>query len=98
SCLVESRTWQLWCLYLFGTSLQRYRVAAGYSREALAERAGLSRRGIADLELGARRTAFPGAAAGPSARYRVPYRWLSQSITATVLPGFSPRPARPDAR
>jgi predicted ATPase/DNA-binding CsgD family transcriptional regulator len=44
---------------LFGTLLQRYRVAAGYSPEALAERASLSRRGIADLERGARRTAFP---------------------------------------
>ncbi|MBV9356705.1 MAG: helix-turn-helix domain-containing protein, partial [Chloroflexi bacterium] len=41
----------------FGALLRRYRAAAGLSQEALAERAGLSRRGIADLERGAR--AFP---------------------------------------
>jgi non-specific serine/threonine protein kinase len=38
----------------FGVVLRRYRSAAGLSQEALAERAGLSRRGIADLERGAR--------------------------------------------
>ena len=40
--------------HTFGSRLRRYRVAAGLSQEALAERAGLSRRGIADLERGAR--------------------------------------------
>ena len=35
--------------------LLRYRMAAGLSQEDLAERAGLSRRGISDLERGARR-------------------------------------------
>jgi predicted ATPase/class 3 adenylate cyclase len=39
----------------FGDLLRRYRVAAGLTQEELAERAGLSRRGIADLESGARR-------------------------------------------
>src|SRR5262249_24610615 len=38
----------------FGPLLKRYRVAAGLSQEELAERAGLSRRGISDLERGAR--------------------------------------------
>src|SRR5215471_17440985 len=38
----------------FGALLRRYRAAAGLSQEALAERAGLSRRGISDLERGAR--------------------------------------------
>jgi predicted ATPase/DNA-binding XRE family transcriptional regulator len=38
----------------FGTLLRRHRTASGLSQEALAERAGLSRRGIADLERGAR--------------------------------------------
>jgi DNA-binding NarL/FixJ family response regulator/DNA-binding XRE family transcriptional regulator len=42
----------------FGELLRRYRVAAGLSQEALAERAGLSRRGIADLERGARHFPF----------------------------------------
>jgi predicted ATPase/DNA-binding XRE family transcriptional regulator len=39
----------------FGTLLRQYRTLAGLSQEDLAERAGLSRRGISDLERGARR-------------------------------------------
>jgi predicted ATPase/transcriptional regulator with XRE-family HTH domain len=38
----------------FGTALRHYRVRAGLSQEGLAERAGLSVRGISDLERGAR--------------------------------------------
>jgi predicted ATPase/class 3 adenylate cyclase len=38
----------------FGDLLRRYRVAAGLTQEELAERAGLSRRGISDLERGER--------------------------------------------
>jgi transcriptional regulator with XRE-family HTH domain len=38
----------------FGGLLRQFRAAAGISQESLAERAGLSRRGIADLERGAR--------------------------------------------
>jgi predicted ATPase/DNA-binding XRE family transcriptional regulator len=44
----------------FGVQLQRHRLAAGLSQEELALRAGLSRRGIADLERGARRAPHPG--------------------------------------
>ncbi|HEY1294563.1 MAG TPA: helix-turn-helix domain-containing protein, partial [Chloroflexota bacterium] len=43
----------------FGSLLLRYRLAAGFSQEELAERAGLSRRGISDLERGARRSPHP---------------------------------------
>ena len=43
----------------FGTLLRRHRLSAGLSQEQLAERAGLSRRGIADLERGARRSPYP---------------------------------------
>jgi predicted ATPase/DNA-binding XRE family transcriptional regulator len=43
----------------FGELLRRYRVAAGLSQEALAERAGLSAHGISDLERGARRFPHP---------------------------------------
>jgi transcriptional regulator with XRE-family HTH domain len=43
----------------FGVLLQRHRLAAGPSQEELAERAGLSRRGISDLERGARRAPYP---------------------------------------
>src|SRR5215217_8258105 len=38
----------------FGDLLRRYRVAAGLTQEELAEQAGLSTRGISDLERGAR--------------------------------------------
>jgi transcriptional regulator with XRE-family HTH domain len=40
----------------FGDVLRRLRIAAALSQEALAERAGVSPRGISDLERGARRT------------------------------------------
>jgi len=40
---------------LFGDLLKRYRVAAGFSQEVLAEAARLSARAISDLERGARR-------------------------------------------
>ena len=40
----------------FGTKLKQFREAAGLSQDALAERTGLSARGISDLERGARRT------------------------------------------
>ncbi len=40
----------------FGQLLRRHRLAAGLSQEALAERAGLSVRGLSDLERGARTT------------------------------------------
>jgi predicted ATPase/transcriptional regulator with XRE-family HTH domain len=40
----------------FGESLRRYRVAIGLTQEQLAERAGLSARGISDLERGVNRT------------------------------------------
>jgi transcriptional regulator with XRE-family HTH domain len=40
----------------FGELLRRDRQAAGLTQEELAARAGLSRRGIADLELGVRQT------------------------------------------
>ncbi|HEV8613363.1 MAG TPA: helix-turn-helix domain-containing protein, partial [Gemmatimonadales bacterium] len=39
----------------FGALLRRHRIAAGLTQQALADRAGLSVRGIADLERGARR-------------------------------------------
>lgn len=38
----------------FGSLLRRHRTAAGLTQEALAERAGLSARGISDLERGER--------------------------------------------
>jgi predicted ATPase/transcriptional regulator with XRE-family HTH domain len=43
----------------FAALLQRYRQRAGFSQEELAERAGLSARGISDLERGVRRSPYP---------------------------------------
>src|SRR5262249_19098372 len=43
----------------FGDLLRRYRTAAGLTQEALAERAGLSARGVQDLERGLRRSPHP---------------------------------------
>jgi predicted ATPase/DNA-binding XRE family transcriptional regulator len=43
----------------FGAQLRRHRLAAGLTQEELAERAGLSARGIQDLERGARRLPHP---------------------------------------
>ena len=43
----------------FGELLQRRRTSAGLSQEELAERAGMSRRGISDLERGTRRSPHP---------------------------------------
>jgi predicted ATPase/DNA-binding XRE family transcriptional regulator len=43
----------------FGVLLKHYRAAAGLSQEELAERAGLSRRGISDLERGSHQLPYP---------------------------------------
>jgi predicted ATPase/DNA-binding CsgD family transcriptional regulator/transcriptional regulator with XRE-family HTH domain len=43
----------------FGEVLRRYRVAAGLTQEALAERAAMSARGISDLERAARKHPYP---------------------------------------
>ena len=44
----------------FGELLRRHRLAAGLTQEALAERTGLSVRGLSDLERGTRRMPHPG--------------------------------------
>src|SRR5690349_22749847 len=43
----------------FGKLLRQYRVASGLSQEQLAERAGLSVRGLSDLERGLHRAPHP---------------------------------------
>src|SRR3954466_937445 len=43
----------------FGTLLKRYRLAAGLTQEGLAERAGVSARGVQDLERGVRAAPRP---------------------------------------
>ncbi|MBE3561128.1 MAG: helix-turn-helix transcriptional regulator [Ktedonobacteraceae bacterium] len=44
----------------FGKLLRSYRTAAGLTQEELAARAGMSARGISDLERGIRRTPYRG--------------------------------------
>lgn len=44
----------------FAVLLKKYRVAAGLTQEELAEKAGISTRGISDLERGVRRTPYKG--------------------------------------
>src|SRR5438477_12682386 len=44
----------------FGELLRAYRTTAGLTQEELAARAGMSARGISDLERGARRTPYKG--------------------------------------
>jgi transcriptional regulator with XRE-family HTH domain len=43
----------------FGELLRRFRMVAGLTQEELAERAGLSGRGVQDLERGLRRSPYP---------------------------------------
>jgi transcriptional regulator with XRE-family HTH domain len=44
----------------FGEALRRRRIEAGFTQEELAERAGMSARGVQDLERGIRRNPYPG--------------------------------------
>ena len=56
TALVGTRTMATGPPSSFGDVLRRVRIAAGLTQEALAERAGLSVRGISDLERGVNRT------------------------------------------
>src|SRR5215207_2242370 len=47
----------------FGVLLRRHRLTVGLSQEALAERAGLSVRGLSDLERGVRTAPYPATVA-----------------------------------
>jgi transcriptional regulator with XRE-family HTH domain len=73
--------------------LRRYRVLAGLSQEALAERAGISRRGIADLERGARRFPYPDTASRLAAALE-----LSGAERAAFMAACRPRLARSTRR
>lgn len=44
----------------FGSLLKKYRTVAGLTQQELAEKAGISTRGISDLERGVRRTPYKG--------------------------------------
>ncbi len=83
----------------FGFLLLRHRMAAGLSQQELAERAGLSRRGISDLERGARRSPYPATVrrlaealglAGPDKAALLESARISSSAANTM---FAPGPA-----
>src|SRR5215208_6170660 len=77
----------------FGALVREHRLAAGLTQELLAERAGLSLRGVSDLERGARRAPYPDTvrrladALGLSAADR------SVLVRASVRVGHRPPPA-----
>ena len=48
----------------FGQLLKRYRIAAGLTQEALAERSGLAVRSLSDLERDVRRLPHPDTSSG----------------------------------
>src|SRR6516165_6401989 len=79
----------------FGERLRRARQAAGLTQEALAERAGLSRRGINDLERGVRQTprkdtvALLAAALGLSEADRLALEAAARRTTEPIAPAPS---------
>jgi DNA-binding CsgD family transcriptional regulator len=73
----------------FAAVLQRYRLAAGLSQGELAERAGLSERGISDLERGVRRQPHPS-----TMRQLADGLGLDTSDRAELLEARSGRPRR----
>src|ERR671932_2232176 len=77
----------------FAVLLQQYRQAAGLSQEELAERAGLSARGISDLERGVRRSPYPA-----TVRRLVEALSLDDAERATLLAAVRPRSGVPEAR
>jgi predicted ATPase/DNA-binding XRE family transcriptional regulator len=82
----------------FGSLLRRYRVAAGLTQEELAERAGVSARGISDLERGARRAPYRGTIArlADALRLALPERAAFEAAAGRHV-GLHPAPAEPQA-
>ncbi len=77
----------------FGALLRRQRRAAGLTQEALAARAGLSARGVSDLERGTRRHPYP-ATARRLADALAPPEAERAALLATARPPAAP--AQPD--
>src|SRR5262249_8708604 len=88
-CAQRERTRPMGMYPGFGDLLRGYRAAAGLSQAELAEKAGLSTRGIADLERGARTAPFP-----QTVRRLVEALQLTDHERA-MLVAAGARPARP---
>src|SRR5215216_5060835 len=86
----------------FGELLRRLRVAAGLTQEALAERAGLSARGVSDLERGVRsaprrdtlRLLIEALALGPANEAEL-VTAARRSAMAAARPRMAPRRSAP---
>jgi predicted ATPase/transcriptional regulator with XRE-family HTH domain len=84
----------------FGELLRQHRILAGFTQEALAERAGLSRRAISDLERGVNHTPQPGTldmlvqalqlSAAEQAEFRAAARWEKLERQPIPLPYIPP--------
>src|SRR5579859_7888168 len=84
----------------FGELLRQHRILAGLTQEALAERAGLSRRAISDLERGVNHTPQPGTldllvqalqlSAAEQAEFRAAARWEKLERQPVPLPHIPP--------
>ena len=77
----------------FAELLQQHRQAAALSQEELAERAGLSARGISDLERGVRRSPYP-----VTVRALAKALDLDATAEARLLAAVRPRSGVPEAR
>src|SRR5215469_12955137 len=78
----------------FGELLQRRRASAGLSQEELAERAGLSQRGISDLERGRRHTPYPATVRRLSEALDLPEAEQHALVVAARAPNASEVPTR----
>ncbi|HEU5433392.1 MAG TPA: helix-turn-helix transcriptional regulator, partial [Thermomicrobiales bacterium] len=77
----------------FGALLRRHRLAAGLSQEALAERAGVSARGVQDLERGIHAAPRP-----DTLRLLAEALDLDPPARAELAAAANPEPAAPAAR
>jgi predicted ATPase/DNA-binding XRE family transcriptional regulator len=80
----------------FGELLRRFRVAAELSQEELAQRAGLSVRGISDLERGARRAPHPHTVAALAEALGLAAEERRRLLAAGTRRRALARPQRPD--
>src|SRR5215472_12421492 len=82
----------------FGSLLQRHRIAAGLSQEELAERAGLSRRGVSDLERGLRQAPYPATIRRLADALGLPESQRAALMMASRGPSASRGSPRPQVR
>jgi non-specific serine/threonine protein kinase len=82
----------------FATVLRAYRLAAGLTQEALAERAGLSVRAVSDLERGRRRLPHPHTVRALARALRLPAAERARLETAGRRPADAAASVAPEPR